>query len=410
MIDYLSANIVGIPLDDWISKFDFTDRINLQTGEIIIDKYGVITKTAYVGEFELQIRISSQNHCKVYLKGSLHKYYTGRYITEGYNHSDFSYSNICEAIHQISNVMNVTPSQIILHQLEFGLNIQTKENPSFVIEQILSHKGMPFEQRQYRGKGKLIRFDRERYSVKIYNKGLQYDLSQNILRVEIKINKMAYFQGVTFNKFNISTMEHLLNYDLYECFLSALIQTLNELIFTDDRISVREITNKKDKVFFKDASNPRYWSKQRNLSDSKTFNRKMRKLDDIRLKYAPDDLKGHLQKSLQNKFAEIIKNASFSPMSKSNTMSHFHTHIVSEYDTHTRICVTCGRDISNQRSKSWYCSELRYGKEVKRCRNIISNFKVRENRLYPQKTLFEIDSYLNPELQRLKSIAFKTLI
>jgi hypothetical protein len=410
MIDYLSANIVGIPLADWISKFDFTDRINLQTGEIIIDKYGVITKTANIGEFELQIRITSQNHCKVYLKGSLHKYYTGSYITEGYNHSDFSYSNICEAIYQISQVMNVTPSQIILHQLEFGLNIHTKENPSFVIEQILSHKGMSFEQRDFLGKGKLIRVNRERYSVKIYNKGLQYDLPNHILRVEIKVNKMAYFQGVTFKDYKISTMSDLLNFTLYESFLSALISTLRELIFTDDRISIKEISNEKERSFFKDASNTRYWSKQRNLSDSKTFNRKMRKLDDIRLRYAPDDLKGHLQESLQNKFADIIKNVAFSPMYQHNTMSNFHTHIVSESNSSKRLCVTCGRDISNQKSNSWFCSELRYGNEVKRCRNKVSNLKVRENRYYPQQTLFDVDSYLTPELQRLKSIAFKTLI
>lgn len=75
-----------------------------------------------------------------------------------------------------------------------------------------------------------------------------------------------------------------------------------------------------------------------------------------------------------------------------------------------RLYVTCGRDISNQKSKSWYCSELRYGNEVKRCRNKVSNLKVREGRNYPQLTLFNIDEFLSPELQRLKSIAFKSLI
>ena len=136
----------------------------------------------------------------------------------------------------------------------------------------------------------------------------------------------------------------------------------------------------------------------------------MRKLDDIRLRYAPDDLKKHLQESLQNKFTDIMKNVPFSPMAKHNTMSNFHTHIVSESNTSKRLCVTCGRDISTQKSNSWFCSELRYGNEVKRCRNKVSNLKVRENRYYPQQTLFDVDSYLTPELQRLKSIAFKTLI
>jgi hypothetical protein len=410
MIDYFSATITGVRLDDLISQFEFIDNINLKTGEIVVDKYGTITKTANIGELQLQVRIASQNNFKIYLKGSIHKYHTGNYISEGYNYSDFGYSDICDAINHITDVINIEPSQIKLHQLEFGLNIKTKENPSFIIEQILSHKGRSFEQRDYLGNGHLIRFNRERYSIKIYNKGLQYGLQQNLLRIEIKVNKMAYFEGVIFNKFEISNMDNLMHLKLYDSFFNALINILGELILTDDRISPVKISNTKHRAFFTSASNSRYWSKLRNLSDSKTFKRTSRRFEDIRIKYAPDDLKFQLQEELISKFNEIIKNVPFSPLSKTTKKSDFHTHIGSEYNTPLRRCVACGRDISIQKTNSLFCSELRFGSKVKQCRNIISNLKVREKRYYPQQTLFNVDFFLTPELQRLKSIAFKSLI
>jgi hypothetical protein len=47
--------------------------------------------------------------------------------------------------------------------------------------------------------------------------------------------------------------------------------------------------------------------------------------------------------------------------------------------TGVRRCLTCGRDITDQRPGSRYCSQTRYGKDGKRCRNAGSN--PRNNRL-----------------------------
>jgi hypothetical protein len=51
-----------------------------------------------------------------------------------------------------------------------------------------------------------------------------------------------------------------------------------------------------------------------------------------------------------------------------------------------RFCQTCGRDITDQRKNSKFCSETKYGPEAKRCRNHDSNprnnRKKRVNKFY----------------------------
>ena len=65
-----------------------------------------------------------------------------------------------------------------------------------------------------------------------------------------------------------------------------------------------------------------------------------------------------------------------------------------------RRCLTCGRDITDQRTGSVYCSELRYGKDAKRCRNKASN--PRNNRLRSlerierEPLLFDHRAYIAP--------------
>ena len=72
--------------------------------------------------------------------------------------------------------------------------------------------------------------------------------------------------------------------------------------------------------------------------------------------------------------------------------------IFKNIEVEERKCFSCGRNISNQKKGSKFCSEKVYGKEAKRCRNVDSNprnnFKQREKRIKNGGLLFEIDSYL----------------
>lgn len=411
MIDFLSMDIIHTAPALLTSQLDFTEPINSVTGEVIPDHYGVFTKTATMGAFQIQIKTyRNSNDSRITIKGSLHKHHSGNYIAEGYNYSDFDYFGICNAIHHLCNTLKISPDNFIPHQKEFGLNIPTAIAPYQIIEQIISHKGKEYELRKFNEAGYLIRFNRERYSIKIYDKGLQYDLPDNILRFEIKANKMAYFNCKDFEGCQIVTLADLLNIDIYSKLKNKLLQTLNELIFTDDRVNPKDIIKQKDRAFFKEATNPRFWAKLRRESDSKTFNRQMQRFDSLRVRYAPNDIKNELSLLLDSKFEKLFQNVPFSPQLETLELSTFHTHIVGELrTTNQRDCLTCGRDISGQRPGSNYCSESKHGREVKKCRNKVSNLRVHELRFYPGATLFNVDEFLQPEYRRLKSIALKTL-
>ncbi|HSH65812.1 MAG TPA: hypothetical protein VLB84_08445, partial [Bacteroidia bacterium] len=58
-------------------------------------------------------------------------------------------------------------------------------------------------------------------------------------------------------------------------------------------------------------------------------------------------------------------------------------------------CLSCGRNITNQKKGSMFCSEKIYGKEAKKCRNMQSNPKNnylrKETRLYSGGVLFDVN-------------------
>lgn len=67
--------------------------------------------------------------------------------------------------------------------------------------------------------------------------------------------------------------------------------------------------------------------------------------------------------------------------------------------TDKRYCLTCGRDITNQKTGSKFCSEKLYGREAKKCRNMDSNprnhIKRKIEVIESRGVLFDIKPYIN---------------
>jgi hypothetical protein len=403
MIDYISTYLEGVTPEHILSnpELEFVSDINEDTGELRPNKYGVFEQVAKYGELEIIIKTNIERATsRIIIRGSLHKH------CKGNNYSDFGFMDMVQTIETIAQVLKLNPERIHICQIEYGLNGLTALSTLQVLDNLLSHRGKEYELRRFGGQGYLKKFVYEQYDLKLYAKGLQYGIPQDIIRIEKKVKKMACIQrkGIP-----IYTMSDLLNYGLYAQLFDDLLNSVQGLIFTDDRITIQSIPNAKDRTIFKDYSNARNWTKLR-TGERKTFNRRLQKFNSILQTYAPDDLKKNLTELLSAKYETLFQNVPFSPHSQKNEMSHFHTHIVSNKGTLCRRqCLTCGRDISGQRPGSLYCSETKHGRQVKKCRNIVSNLKVHELRLYPGSTLFPIDDYLTPEHRRIKGIAFKTL-
>jgi hypothetical protein len=405
MIDYVSMEIDGRFADMILANpmVAFSQTHITDTGELVIDKYGAQIFTGSIRNLDLIIRkYESNKMVTIKLEGSVHKF------QQGQNYRDFSCLDVFNVIDEITQLLGIAAGNIKIHQMEFGLNLMARIHSNQILKNIVSHKGREFEQKFYNNKGYLKRFVWTNYIFKIYDKGLQYQLDQDIIRVEIKAQKMQFFEQ---QKIRVSTLADLYDVALYPRLEDALIKALSELIFTDTRICRGSIKNVTDKMLFVEYSNTQNWSRAKSEMTHINFKRKVEKYRSLVTKMSSDDVQNTLIDEVKLKWTLLSNCVDLSPLSRNDGMSIYYTQLVQNKETSTtKQCLTCGREISGQKSTSKYCSEKLFGREVKRCRNIISNLRRDELNRYPSQTLFDVDQYLSDEYRRWKSVALKTSI
>jgi len=396
MIDFVSIHVKDANPELLFNNPNlvFGSLMNHQTGELIPNRYGNYVSISETRGLKIEITESKNKPLpEVKIMGSLHKF------SQGNNYKDFSFTDLERTIQCLREFLQIEPESLCIHQIEFGVNIEPVFQTQFVINQMLSHAGKEYELRDYQNTGYLKRFRRAQFEIKIYDKGNQNKLTERILRVEIKVSRMAYLHN---KGIGIKTIADLLNPALYPKLKSLLIEDLNKLIFTDDRINLRQVYKPKDRNFLSEAANPRYWTQLRDKVNRMQFSRQFKRFDLLRRTYAPEDLKGDFIQQVNNKWDSLSKNVTILPLTENSKMLRSDIHLVSNNELLPRHCITCGRDISHQKTGSKYCSEKKFGRSVKSCRNKVSNLKVHEKRFYPGATLFDIDSFLPPALVRLK--------
>ena len=405
MIDFVSIGIDGRFAEMILAnpRIDFNQPINIDTGELILDRYSAYVYSANIGNLNLKVRkYESTKKTKVTLTGSIHKFYLEN------NYQDFCFSDLVDAIYQLTQITEIPANEFIIHQLEFGLNIKCEIPSSLILENIISHIGLEYELKTFNRQGYLKRFERSHYDIKIYDKGRQCRLNQDIIRFELKAKKMQYLHK---KDISIQTFSDLMNRAVYTDLGCLLIKAFNELIFTDDRIVPKNIKCNVRRSVFHEYSNPRNWNSLRSHGCSKKFNRQLKKFRGIIHEYSPDNIQETMVNLIQSGWDRLSKVVPILPVSKNQILSHYYIDVLHKTETSTtKQCLTCGRDISNQKSSSKYCSEKLFGREVKRCRNRISNLRRDELNRYPSQTLFDVDQYLSDEYRRWKSVALKTSI
>lgn len=243
MFDWLKMDISDRATAEALFKnplLNFTTLINESTGELINSK-----QTA---EYE-NLKFIIYPSFRVEITGSLHKYFNGSI----HNYNDFSYQDVSKTIMDIEEKFGLDPQKVVIRNIEFGVNINTSINPTTIIKKIVSYKGKPFNRMNtFKRPGFGIDISLTQYRIKIYNKSLQYQQPDNILRVEKKLFKMESLQN-----FQPVTLAKLLNYDLwFECH-NILLSMYDDIIITED-IDVGQISKAERKIY-EFGNNPRNW-------------------------------------------------------------------------------------------------------------------------------------------------------
>ena len=139
------------------------------------------------------------------LSGSLHKTYNeviNQMKPENWNR--FTFSNFIDYCSFMTEMFGFNPYKVTVHSFEFGVNIAPQIKSKTILDGIVSYKHKPQKDSLHYGHFK--RFKLSNYLIKVYDKGSQYSRPNQILRIELHIDKM---QRV--DKYEIKTLADLLN-------------------------------------------------------------------------------------------------------------------------------------------------------------------------------------------------------
>ena len=185
------------------------------------------------------------------LQGSIHRYDRGGL----HNADDFTAADLVTALDDLVTTYTINPFISRLNNIEFGVNVVLPFPVSVVLDNLISYKYRPFTKEPGDGFAYYQCYT-QRYVVKLYNKGDQYDLPTNVLRVEVKVLKMAY---LTRRGIRLDWLADLLNVANYGPLGTLLVETFTEILFDEPTINPAKLTDRERDVYQK-GSNPRFWS------------------------------------------------------------------------------------------------------------------------------------------------------
>lgn len=401
MFDFIKTNIKYL-------NPNTLEKNPLLSFQITVDSEGVIKHR--IAEYNnFKFKIIDEKYINI--NGSVHKYFNSGL----HNYNDFTIPNLVEVFTDLSLKFDLNPLLTSLHNLEFGVNVIVPYSTNRLLNSIISYKGKEYEVERYNGKGYLLRFSFDHYDLKIYNKGLQYQQSENILRFEIKVKRMEYFRT---RDINIKCLSDLLNTGNYIKLMTCLLKAFSDILIYDNSIRLKGLTERERAILI-NGKNPKYWSEL--VEKGKDIKYKRNRFNSLVAKYGKQNIKETILKLIENKFVELSLINTSTQIKIKEYLNQFQNITYPELTTFKsanlktnlpennysnkglieskkeRKCLTCGNDITNQKNGSVFCSEKIFGKEAKKCRNQQSNpknnYERKEAQIYKGALLFDITEY-----------------
>jgi len=358
------------------------------------------------------------------VRGSVHKN-----KNKGLHNADDNFlSDLKNTFNRLFEETGLNPETTVLNCVEFGVNIKLPTNPNNTLKCIILHN---CKTGNWNDKHNSKVFTYDNYSNKFYNKSeltkVEPYHSENILRVEVSIDKMKQLKDVmTYQK-----LSDLLDAELWVRFEMILIKTIEDCLiidFTDVEIS---LLSDKEHIKYLEYMSDDYWRKlyeipkgRRNYETRKkraAYKLEREECDKFINQHSKSTMKMFLINEVSLKCQELrdvstaneIKkkwynfptfdkdNSTISPVDKKGICTN--TETTGKVDV--KHCQSCGRIIPNPRKNQKFCSELEFGKDGKQCRNIDSNPRNNTIRAYnhiidKNPVLFDFTIYIAPDKRK----------
>ena len=215
----------------------------------------------------------------------------------GHNYNDFNYSVLCATIETLSKWFGISPREMILKNLEYGVNIKLPFLVRVILSNLLFHKRNLFY-KVHNGRGDYFQAKPAQRFVKAYNKGEQFNLPFNLLRFENK-----YMVSRDFNKHGIKNLEDLKDIDKLFKLHQELTQTWEDCLIYEPPILDSFDLNFEKKLL--QWSNSHYWEALMNQKrDRNKFSREVQIFKDYS-KEQTENKKEQITNLIRNKWAEF---------------------------------------------------------------------------------------------------------
>ncbi|HNP32159.1 MAG TPA: hypothetical protein PKN96_02570 [Flavobacterium sp.] len=271
-------------------NFDIvSDIVDLNTGllnDFPFTKLGV-----------LDIKIFANS---AYVQNSIHKMYNYLKTGNAHNYDDFSYSKLCETIDYLTNNL-INLNETYITQFEFGLNLTIDKVPEHVVRRnVLFHNKLIASSNRFFGKGEYKQFPHTNFIIKVYDKGKQYQLKRNTLRLEVKL-----IRRIEFLKLGVSNIQDFKIEDVLRRCFKYFIMRFEQLIIIDD-FDESMIADNEDYLKLNRYTNPLFWSEELKGKHPQKVARHRGDFEVLLKKYSLLQTKDYLRTKLIEKFNTLI--------------------------------------------------------------------------------------------------------
>jgi len=258
MEDFVKVQLCGIDPAELARRKGmqfYLDGVSEETGEI---KPGAMNVAYFGPELSgwngsqrprvMRLRITPTH--MILLDGSIHKY-----AQNGKNWDQFTMPELLKAIEDLADVTGCLPDQMKVFKLEWGVNFLPPVGTKEMIDCFVCHragdrfKGMSGSSASSPG----LVLKRKHYIIKIYDKGGQYGLPDQVMRVEIQILDRSILIPL-----RVKTMADLLIPQVRANLTTYCLKILDQLFISEpklDRLDVPE----SDREFMALTRDPSYW-------------------------------------------------------------------------------------------------------------------------------------------------------
>ena len=330
------------------------------------------------------LQLTKNNFEGYVINGSLHKF-----SNDGqHNANDYYLSSLQNTLNQLYVDIGLNADITPVNGFEFGVNIQLPFNPGNALKCLILHKS---NKGSYSKNYKEFKY--KNHTFKFYNKSGLTNIepyhSENILRIEVSVNKMIYIRQ---KKVHCIVLSDLLDVAVWQRLEQILIETIQECLFIEFTPGEIRSLSLNDRIKYLEYCNSQYWE---NLHENRNkYSRERAKCDKFIKLHSKSTLKTdiiNLIKEKCNELRDVSKTKSMlkywckitilPPEIKLEKCDEITIKINSKIVpfkpgeiTDLKRCKGCGKIILKPRIGQMYCSAKIVGyTQAHKCRNNNSN-------------------------------------